>query len=71
MIHDEAGLLGIAGAAADKGHAAQLMHIFCEHFANLAVHPVSVLGRPLSPCHVLDVFTFSPHSGHVQFVISC
>lgn len=41
MIHDETGLLGIAGAAADKARAGQLMHVFCEHFATLATVPVS------------------------------
>ncbi|CAN0307163.1 unnamed protein product, partial [Ectocarpus sp. 4 AP-2014] len=40
MIHDETGLLGIAGAAADKLRAGQLMHVFCEHFATLATVPV-------------------------------
>lgn len=42
MIHDETGLLGIAGAAADKARAGQLMHVFCEHFATLATVLVSV-----------------------------
>lgn len=32
MIHDETGLLGIAGAAADKVRAGKLLHVFCEHF---------------------------------------
>lgn len=40
MIHEESGLIGIAGAAADKARAAQLLNIFCEHFAMLATIPV-------------------------------
>lgn len=40
MIHDETGLLGIAGAAADKVKAGELMHVFCEHFVNLTRVPV-------------------------------
>lgn len=40
MIHDETGLLGIAGAAADKVRAGELMHVFCEHFVHLTRVPV-------------------------------
>ncbi len=46
MIHDETGLLGIAGAAADKVRAGELMHVFCEHFATLATVPVSCAAPP-------------------------
>lgn len=43
MIHEDNGLLGIAGAAADKTRAGHLMNIFCEHFAILATVPVRQL----------------------------
>ncbi|CBJ31604.1 Mitochondrial Processing Peptidase alpha subunit [Ectocarpus siliculosus] len=57
MIHDETGLLGIAGAAADKLRAGQLMHVFCEHFATLATVPVTdeelSRARNMLKCNVL------------------
>ncbi|CAM9328061.1 unnamed protein product [Discosporangium mesarthrocarpum] len=56
-IHDETGLLGIAGAAADKNKASQLMHVFCEHFAKLATQPVTneelSRARNMLRCNVL------------------
>eukprot|EP00904_Undaria_pinnatifida_P000971 jgi/Undpi1/10875/HiC_scaffold_3.g01401.m1 len=57
MIHDETGLLGIAGAAVDKARAGQLMHVFCEHFAMLATVPVTneelSRARNMLKCNVL------------------
>ncbi|CAM9090153.1 unnamed protein product [Ascophyllum nodosum] len=57
MIHDETGMLGIAGAAADKARAGQLMHVFCEHFATLAAVPVTdeelSRARNMLKCNVL------------------
>lgn len=49
MIQDEAGLLGISGAAADKARAGQLMNIFCEHFAMLATVPVRYCASSCRP----------------------
>ncbi|CAM9486741.1 unnamed protein product [Hapterophycus canaliculatus] len=57
MIHDETGLLAIAGAVADKARAGQLMHVFCEHFATLATVPVTneelSRARNMLKCNVL------------------
>ncbi|CAM9867093.1 unnamed protein product [Phaeothamnion confervicola] len=55
-IHNESGLLGIAGASQPE-HAARLMRIFCEHFARLLGTPVGgeelARARNMLKCNLL------------------
>lgn len=71
MMHDESGLLGIAGAAADKAKAGQLIHVFCEQFATLATVQVGDCDYSprLNACFRQDVATISPYRVIFTFLV--
>eukprot|EP00640_Fibrocapsa_japonica_P001792 CAMPEP_0113936676 /NCGR_PEP_ID=MMETSP1339-20121228/3515_1 /TAXON_ID=94617 /ORGANISM="Fibrocapsa japonica" /LENGTH=455 /DNA_ID=CAMNT_0000939209 /DNA_START=269 /DNA_END=1636 /DNA_ORIENTATION=+ /assembly_acc=CAM_ASM_000762 len=57
IINSDSGLLGISGAVADPRHAGSLLHVFCQHLAHLALHPVDPQelsrARNMLKCNVL------------------